>query len=232
MIDRILLLACCSGLVLLALISFLLSLEIVPVAGPLFENKIYLLFSVSDERNLWTWANTVLLASAGQTHVIAGWRRWQSRLPGGAAWFATGAILFALSADDAAMIHEQFLGPLGATLGAGRGLTHFHWVLPGAFVALAALIIFALHLRTLRGAAARYAVGGAVSFFGAAVGLEAASGLFLEINAYGPGYVTIYHVEELMEGIGAALLLVAGIADRPRGERDLSMYAQPNAPPP
>lgn len=125
----------------------------------------------------------------------------------GAAWFGSAVLLAALSLDDLAALHERLEG-LGRV--AGGGSLAFAWVVPGALVGLGVLLAMTVLARRVHGTARVRLVVGVVVLLGAALGLEAVSGVVLEA---GEGttrtYVVVVHLEELLEAVGAVLMLTA-----------------------
>lgn len=180
-------------------------------------------FDVASEANLWTWANVAVLLSAAHVHLLAAYARWWRHAPGVAGWALTALLMAGLSLDDLAGLHER-LEPLGEALGGGSGLTHFAWLVPGSAIALATLALFAVLVRNVEGRARLYLLAGILVFFAGAVGMEAVGGYALSQLGSGVNvtYVLLFHVEEMLEATGAALLLSAGLADLPEPFRRLS----------
>ena len=171
------------------------------------------------EANVWTWANVAVLTMASllcAERALARWRRRESWI----GWAVTSSLLLALSLDDAASFHEK-LGELGRDLGGGAGWLHFAWVVPGAVIAAAFLLAFALHARRLVGAPRAFLLGGAGFLFTGAIGFEMVSGAYLAASGHTDVYTYLYHVEEMLEAVGAALFLAAPLADLPEGQRRL-----------
>lgn len=178
-----------------------------PLADP--DSPIRKLVAVSDEQNLPTWFNVVLLAHATTASAIVAAllrRTGQRRLSRG--WTGLALITALLSLDDLASIHEQ-LEPLGRNLGGGSGALHFAWVVPGA--AAGALVVTAVVplVRHSYGPTRTYLVGGTGLLIGSALGLETINGLVLDKAGPSPAYVIGTTLEELCEAIGAALLACA-----------------------
>lgn len=178
------------------------------------------LLDVALEANLWTWLNVITLFCAGAVHLLhAADRGGRARL----GWSAAGLAMVSLSIDDGAKMHERFLTQIGKAMGAGEGVFHFHWVMPGLIVGAVICLVFAAHLRDLRGASRAYLVLGVLLFFGGALGGEMITGASLNEHGRTPFYVWGYHVEEGLEAAGAVLLLASGLAADTKGR--LKAYA-------
>ena len=72
----------------------------------------------------------------------------------------------------------------------------------------------------------RLGIAGLAMFFLGAIGMEMLSGLVLEESGSGLGYLVAYHVEELLEAIGASLLLGAGLAELPVEMRSVAAWRE------
>lgn len=169
-------------------------------------------FDVGGEMNLWTWANVVVLALAALAHAAAGRLRQVGGLGRALPWFLSALVLTALSIDDFVALHEQ-TARLGRAMGAGEGLTHFAWIVPGVFMAAACILAFLpLMLKSDRGPRLLVVLA-TVLLFGGAIGFEAISGLVAS-RELGPHlYFSLMHVEEMLEATGASFFLAAGAAE-------------------
>lgn len=144
----------------------------------------------------------VLLACAGLAAGIA--QRLRSRR-----WLLLSAALAFLAVDEAAAIHESTIGPLRRALDAG-GILYFTWVVPGALLVAAAVVVFRPLLADLGARERRLAVVAVGIFFAAALGLELPEGLIAD-HAGGRGLerIPLETAEEALEMLGAALFLYA-----------------------
>lgn len=170
------------------------------------DSPVRMFFDVAGEANLWTWFN-VLLLGAGSVLFVAVGALTRRRGGPSTAWFGSAVLLAALSLDDLASLHERLEG-IGRAAGGG-GLA-FAWVLPGAVLGLVVLAAMAVLARHLRGAARWRLVVGVAVLLGSALGLETVTGLVLDAgDGTTRGYVVLVHVEELLEAVGAVLILAA-----------------------
>ncbi|GAA1118798.1 hypothetical protein GCM10009670_05180 [Citricoccus alkalitolerans] len=170
-------------------------------------------FDVAGERNLPTWWNAGLLLVAGALSLSVGLLRRPTRLDGRggwAAWSGLGALLALMSLDEFTGIHERLDG-LWRRLVGDNPLPAFEWLMLGVPVAGAVVVFLWLCARVLPAPSMALYVLGIVVFFLGALGAEAvvvAAGVPLDSWAY----VASYHVEELLEFTGSALLVVAPLA--------------------
>ncbi len=169
-------------------------------------------FDVASEGNLWTWANVAVLVSAANAHLACALfyrERDRSNFQG---WLASSVILLALSLDDLVSLHER-LENIGKLAGGGTGLLHFAWIIPGAFIAALIAVLFLALIVRLRGWPKFYLAAGVGLFFFGAIVLESISGLIF--THYGPSaaYVLAFHVEEMIEAVGASLMLCGGLSE-------------------
>lgn len=205
----------------LAAISFAMGISWIAVSH---ESR--LLWDVASEANLWTWFSVAVLISAAYGHLIAALICWLDERGSALLWVATALCLALMSMDDAASLHERLLAPLGYLLGGGSGLTLFAWIIPGSVVALVIIVVFARMLVHVTGRPRRLGIAGLAMFFLGAIGMEMLSGLVLEESGSGLGYLVAYHVEELLEAIGASLLLGAGLAELPVEMRSVAAWRE------
>lgn len=173
-------------------------------------------FDVGNEGNLPTWWNTALLvasaalcAAVSAMHRFTGGRRW-------AAWASLALITGLLSLDEASGLHER-LRHLADLVIPDHGFT-FAWLVVGIPLALAVLVIAALLARRLVRPARRLFLGGLLVLLAGAVGLETTNDLLVraqggEIPEGGTLlFHVVYHLEELLELVGASLMLAAPLA--------------------
>jgi hypothetical protein len=189
------------------------------------DSPIRQLFATSDEANLPTWFNVVVLAHAASASLIVGFMT--RRAPGWPAltWSALAVLLALLSLDDLASLHER-LEDIGRRLGGGEGALHFAWVIPGLVIGaavVAAVVVVALRLP---GRARRYLVAGIGVLIGTALGFELVTGYVLDRSGQGRPFAVLVTLEELLEAVGAVLLLCAPLATIHVGRRDDGWHAR------
>lgn len=170
---------------------------------------IYHYLEVTSEVNLPMWWN-VLLLIVGATLmflVAANVPSRSARL----AWRLIAVIALLMSLDDATMLHEK-LGMIVERFAPATGFT-FTWVILGAPIALAVILLAFFASRRFHKTPRRLLVSGFVVFLGAAVGFEFIADYLIRIEAHWFVYRVTYHLEEGLEMVGAALIAVAPLAD-------------------
>ncbi|WP_260479115.1 hypothetical protein [Kibdelosporangium aridum] len=177
---------------------------------PLTTNRgeIHDYLDVFVEGNLPTWWSTGLLVIAAASHAMVGAIGQAARVKGSWAWFASAAMLGALSLDDHTQLHER-LDRIGRHLVTYDGGFPFYWLLPGLVAGLIVAIGLLLLARHLHGRARWHMIVGCVLLLAAALGGEALQGLLIASGESGPLYVLTYHAEELGENLGVLAMLAA-----------------------
>lgn len=191
--------------------------EFSPVIFPIGEA---VLWDTASEANIWTWANVTTLTAAALASWGWSYASWKSRKPHGVGWFFVGGLLLSLSFDDLVGVHER-LHAVGMSMGGGQGPLHFSWVVPGALIALLYLASLVFHAVRIAPLPRAYLIGGVCTFFLGAIGFEMISGAELSANGRTDAYVALYHVEEMLEAIGATLMLCSPLAALPSEARKL-----------
>lgn len=198
--------------VLLVLLSAVVPLAL--GAGPVDRTSpVRVFFDVSGERNLPTWWNSGLLLLAGAFSAGVGTLRRGSRVDGrfaGVAWWGLAVLLCLMSLDEYAGIHERLDGLWRLVVGE-TPLPAFGWLMLGVPVAVGVVAFLWVCARVLPAPSTALYVLGIGVFFVGALGAEVlvvAAGIPLDSWAY----VASYHVEELLEFTGSALLVVAPLA--------------------
>ncbi|MGM7670023.1 hypothetical protein [Microbacterium sp. A93] len=183
-------------------------------AGPVDRTSpVRVFFDVSGERNLPTWWNSGLLMLAGVLSAAVGLLRRRARVDGRSGWLAwcgLALLLALMSLDEYAGIHERLDGLWRLVVGQNP-LPAFGWLMLGVPVALGVVVFLWLCARVLPAPSTTLYVLGIGVFFLGALGAEVlvvAAGIPLDSWAY----VASYHVEELLEFTGSALLVVAPLS--------------------
>lgn len=196
---------------------------------------VYRLLNVDFEGNLPTWISAVLLLlSAGAAGLLAavgrhaGERQWR-------AWALLAAVV-ALSADEAASLHELMVEPLRALVG-GTPWLRYPLIVPGLIVVAAGALVFGRLFATFDLGVGRSFYRGVGLYFLGALVLETAGGWFdPTVHGENAAYVALSTLEEACEMMGAALVFVALMrhAQRARGTPGLSARrtAVPGVPAP
>ena len=185
----------------------------------------YRFLFVDFEGNLPTWATAVLLlACAAAAAVVAATVRgphpsdWRY-------WMLMSVALVALSADEAASLHELLVGPLRALVG-GSPWLRYPLILPGLGVVVAAGVVFGRFILRLPAETRRAVVaGGALFVFGALV-IETIGGWFDPV-LYGDNlpYVLLSATEEACEMVGVAMVLVGLLRHIERHSGEIRVHA-------
>ncbi|MGO1544825.1 MAG: hypothetical protein ACTHXA_10860 [Gulosibacter sp.] len=191
--------------VLLVLASLMMSVLGVSYTSPIRE-----FFDVSDERNLPTWWNAGLLLIAGSTTAAVGLARVVAKFDGKLGWLPWGglsAMLGAMSLDEFAGFH-QLLGLVWEKFVGENPLSSFGWFIIGVPLAILLVLFIWLCARQLPKESSRaFMIGIAVLLFGA-IAIEAFP-MLMDFGRNSTAYYLTYHVEELVEKIGASVLVVA-----------------------
>lgn len=195
-----------AAIVLLSTAS-LVSAGLASSGGPHGELWYRFLF-VDFEGNLPTWSAALLLLSAGLVAALVG---AAERARGVGEWWywvlmATGFV--ALSADEAASLHELLVVPLRALVG-GTPWLRYPLVIPGSMAAAAAVVVFGRFVRRLPTETQRSLVGGGAVFLLGSLVLETIGGWFDPV-LYGDNlpYVLLAGAEEACEMIGVTVVLI------------------------
>ena len=123
-------------------------------------------------------------------------------------WLWLGMIFLFLSFDEAAAIHEIFIGITKRTFNLS-GYFNYAWVVPYGLGVLVLAGLYIPFLRSLpRHTLLLFLVSGVV-FVAGAIGLEMIGGNAHESQGAAGLYAVIYTLEELLEMLGMALFLYA-----------------------
>jgi hypothetical protein len=177
---------------------------------PLTTNRgeIQLYLDVFMEGNLPTWWSTGLLVIAAVTHLLVGAAGRSAGVKGSWAWFASAAMLGALSLDDHTQLHER-LDRIGRELVTYDSGFPFYWLIPGLMAGAVVATGLLLLAKQLRGRARWFMIIGCALLLASALGMESLQGLLIATGESGPIYVLTYHAEELGENLGVLLMLAA-----------------------
>ena len=157
-------------------------------------------FDVNAERNVPTAWSTVLLLASALASVLLALRRDVF----GPGWLLVAATAGYLALDESMELHER-LAPAGSAV-AGNAL-HFAWVVPGAVAAALVGGLLLLRLRRQPAAVRRGLVTAGSVYLAGALVLESLSGIVLRRDGARELYIAVTAAEELLEMLGAALLL-------------------------
>jgi hypothetical protein len=186
------------------------------------------LFNLDVEGTIASWySSCALLGAAGVLGLIAHAERerasrdWRY-------WAGLAVIFVALSADEAASIHELAIRPMRRALNLS-GLLAFGWVIPGAaFVAIAGAIFLRFLLRLPLSTRRLFVIAGGL-YVGGALGFEMLGGLLW--TKYGMGLATALEAvaEEALEMAGIVVFLHALLQHLGRIAGSVSFRIEPAA---
>jgi hypothetical protein len=208
--GRVLAGLCVVSLGLVALSYGLPALTDHPLTNGTGEIRLYV--DVATEGNLPTGWSAGLFSAGAVLYGILAWLTWKTRAGGTIAWTVLAVLLLALSLDDATWLHER-TDRWGVKVVEISQFTYV-WLIFGIPVAILLLIVVVLSARRLPRRSALLVVGGMATLMVAAVGLEYVGGEIIRTHPEGAGrlFVRVYHLEELLEMVGASIALVAPLA--------------------
>lgn len=157
------------------------------------------LFDVDEEESVPTWfSSSILLLSTTYLAYVSYLKR-RSSDPHASSWLCLAYGFLFLSIDEVAGFHEALNSVMDAS-----------WAIPGAFLAMILLVVFAKFLRALPGPTGRGFVIAGLVYVGGAVGVELATEPYLyndELDTLAYNLWTV--VEEGMEMGGIIYFLSA-----------------------
>jgi hypothetical protein len=166
-------------------------------------------FDLDQEANVPTYFSTLILMISAVLFAIIGMLKPPGKNSFAQHWKGLGLIFFFLSVDEAAVLHERFIGIFELYF-KPTGIFYFGWVIlaiPLVLIVAVAYFKFFLHLPTKMKI---LFVVSAFFYLAGAVGMEMAGGWFAE--NYGenrPFYNVITTVEEILEITGIITLIYA-----------------------
>jgi hypothetical protein len=169
--------------------------------------RVHRMFYLDYETNVPTWWSAMLLlASAAAAGFLAraarsvGDGRWPH-------WLALALLFAAMAADEAASLHELMQKPLRAVL--GTTWLRYPLIVPGVIVGVVLAFHFRRFMWTIGATRRRLAIAGAIFALGALV-FEMFGGWFApEAVGASTTYEVLMTIEETLEMIGAAMVLIA-----------------------
>lgn len=197
-----------AGVSLLLVLASYLTLEVLDHPFFAVGGMGHAYLNVGVEANVPTWWSGTVLAVAAATLLLLAWLLRTDGRPGVWPTVAIAALLLAFSLDEMVSIHEH-LFRVGRLLVSAQTLP-FVWLAVGIPLALAIIVVVGLLARGLPSATRPLLLAGLLTFFAGAVGMElVGSQLHPTRGVESPLAVAVYHVEELLEMLGAALMAVA-----------------------
>lgn len=192
-------------------------------------SPVRLFFGLSEEMNLPTFFSVLTVLSTATALAVVG------ALTGGrtgSAFLVTAGMVGLLAFDDFAALHERLNG-LGAVLLSSDD-ARYTWMLPAALVALLVVAAFWRVVAHVDPGSRRLILLGIFLFFGAALGLEAVSGLLDRPGTNGMPLQLATHVEEVSENLGMILVMrgALGMLEVSRFRPGLTLRIAGSAPHP
>ncbi|MBY5161230.1 hypothetical protein [Salsipaludibacter albus] len=171
------------------------------------------MIDVHREESLPTFVNTVLLIglSFAVVLVLGLGRDPDDTPPGGrVGWSVVGLAALAMAADEALVLHERLLLPIG-TLAASAGIEtgSYRWILPGVVVAAIGVAVFVRWSVALPSGIRREFLLAMAIFATGALGVEAVSGWIDNSRGIGRLYHLVTGLEELLEMSGVLVAIHA-----------------------
>jgi hypothetical protein len=166
-------------------------------------------FGVAEEMGLWAFLSVGIFMFGAAAHALAAVlaRAHDRRLS--LAFAATAVVLLLFGFDDFAALHERLAG-IGDQLGSGLSVQlRYAWVLPGLVLAAFCCWCFWNLMTRLSGPPRTDLLIGLALFFGGALGMETLNGVLDAPGTNGWPLQVGTHVEEILENVGAILLLRA-----------------------
>lgn len=167
-------------------------------------------FDVNYEGNFPTWWSVVQLTAATITLIFAAILARFQKVRGGGAWWILASMVFLLCLDEGTWLHERLDG-LAMQFVSVEDFT-FVWLLFGIPVGVLVLVMAVLSARYLPEASTRLVVLGVATLVFAGVGLEFVAGELIQLGVPSAVLAVLYHLEEFLELMAGALLLVAPLA--------------------
>ncbi|WP_155853890.1 hypothetical protein [Arthrobacter sp. H5] len=181
-------------------------------------------FDVNYQGNFPTWVAVVQLAAATTVLTFTAFLSHIQKSGGTLAWWILAVMVLLLCLDEGTWLHERLdvIAPQFVTV---EDLT-FVWLIFGIPVAVVTLIVAILSARNLPEDCTKLVILGVVTLLFAAIGLEFLAGELIKMDAATAVVAALYHLEELMELVAGALLLVAPMAGlRLRTEHGVTTFA-------
>lgn len=163
-------------------------------------------FDLNGEGNLAAWFESLVLMCAALA-ALAIYLAHQGHHRHARRWGFLTALLFLMTIDEAAQLHDMATGPLRRGLSLEPGVLYFAWVIP-ALVILAVVAVYLLPLaRALPTAFRARLVLALAVYVGGALVLEMISGVAVAAGHDTAHYYAVITIEETCELVGAVLLV-------------------------
>lgn len=167
-------------------------------------------FDVNYEGNFPTWWSVVQLTAATTTLLFAALLARNQKVRGSGAWWILAAMVLLLCLDEGTWLHERLDG-IAMQFVDVEDFT-FVWLVFGIPVAVLVLVMAVLSARYLPEESTRLIILGVATLVFAGVGLEFAAGELIRLEVPTAVLALVYHLEEFLELVAGALLLVAPLA--------------------
>ena len=165
------------------------------------------LFNLDNESNVPTYFSAMMLFAASFLFYWASRYEISTGSKFSRHWTLLSFIFLLLSVDEAASIHEKFIGPLRESFDLS-GPLYFSWVLVGFAVVIIFAIYYYRFVLNLPGSIRTGMVLAGVIYLSGVLGLELIDGNY--VSLYGDGNLTyqlLTSCEELLEMTGVVILI-------------------------
>lgn len=164
-------------------------------------------FDLDQEGNLATWFSVALLFVNAM--LLAGIAAVRRGGPAARAWAGLALLVLAMSAEEAAALHEMTVLPLRNLLGAG-GLLYYTWVVPGAILAACVAAVYLPFVVRLPARTRNLFLFAGFVYVCGAIGFEMVGGRHAARHGVDNlAYKLLAQVEEALEMAGLVVLLYA-----------------------
>mgnify|MGYP007073292503 CR=1 FL=1 len=167
------------------------------------------LFYVDNEPSAPTWYSSAALGLAGALLAVIAIAKFQTQDRFRLHWATLALLVFGLSLDEIAMIHEIPIDPMREMFAWG-GMLYYAWVIPGmAFVAAVGLLYLRFFLNLPRRTQVLFFFAAFV-FVSGSIGVEMLSGVQADrAGEQNLNYALIVTIEEFLEMLGVVILIRA-----------------------
>lgn len=192
------------------LVAHLMALVALHVVGIELGQGIIQRLDLGEENSIGTWFTLMILGAAG---LVAGLAACTSQVESKRivrGWRFLALTMVAMSVEELVDLHGWLDGRLDATISAG-GLLYFPWVAPAAVLVVVFGLVQARFALSLPRTTGLSLVVAGVLYAAAAIGLEAVEGAWLDSGRgrESVGYLAMVTVEEILEVVAAAIVVVA-----------------------
>jgi hypothetical protein len=175
-------------------------------AVPITPDNVPLLFDVSTEATVPTWYSAALLLAVAAVCGVLAVVATATDDGAGRRWVVLGLVFVAMSLDETVALHERLGSGVADTLDVeATGALRHPWVVAGVVLAAPLAVVTVRAVSALPRHRRRQVALGLGVYVGGALGLEALSGVVLDVAGNGPAYAAVTWAEEAAEMVGALI---------------------------